>query len=213
MRDRRNFSLLEIVLALALLALTATLSGTLLFAVQQGWRVVLDQMAEQDEVLKLERISDVAFRNAVPFHWPVGGKPRSQLFRGRSEFLRLAYLHRVNEPEEGGIRFLELSLRGTELIARYRRYPILDDHEGDVRSETIVAGVRKLTFSYAFRENGRIAWQAEFESGTTDSIPLAIRMDVEFENGREICFLRRTAGSSASSSYGRFREVTYDGTR
>jgi len=58
-------------------------------------------------------------------------------------------------------------------------------------------------------ENGEIAWQPEFDAEAAETIPAAIRMDVEFENGQKVSFLRRTAGNSAVSSYGKFREETY----
>ena len=165
--------------------------------------------SELETLQRLDRIADTAFRNAIPFHWPDENNRNVQLFRGKPAFLRLAYLHRVNDPAEGGLRFLELSREESELVARYRRYPIIADHDGECRREVIASGVRRLAFSYAFRENGEIVWQPEFDAEAAETIPAAIRMDVEFENGQKVSFLRRTAGNSAVSSYGKFREETY----
>ena len=209
MAVKRTFTLLEIVLALAIFSVIATLAGSILFSSQQGWSVVRESSAELETLQRLDRIADTAFRNASPFHWPDENNRNMQLFRGKPAFLRLAYLHRVNDPAEGGLRFLELSREESELVARYRRYPIIADHDGECRREVIASGVRRLAFSYAFRENGEIVWQPEFDAEAAETIPAAIRMDVEFENGRQVSFLRRTAGNSAVSSYGKFREETY----
>ena len=104
---------------------------------------------------------------------------------------------------------LELFQEESNLIARYRSYPILVDHDSECEQEIIAEDVHRLTFSYAFRENGKILWQPEFDAVVAETIPLAIRMDVEFANGERLSFLRRTAGNSANSSYGKFRKNTY----
>ncbi|MPM64080.1 hypothetical protein SDC9_110966 [bioreactor metagenome] len=157
--------------------------------------------------MRLDRIADAAFRNAVPFHWPDADGKNRLVFKGKQEMLRLAYLHRINSPEEGGIRFLELFLDGNELKARHRRYPLIGEHAEPSAVETIAKQVRALAFSYALRENGAIAWRTEFEEEDPRvGIPAAIRMELEFENGEKVQYLRRTAGSSAVSVYGKYRE-------
>ena len=102
MAVKRTFTLLEIVLALAIFSVIATLAGSILFSSQQGWSVVRESSAELETLQRLDRIADTAFRNAIPFHWPDENNRNVQLFRGKPAFLRLAYLHRVNDPAEGG---------------------------------------------------------------------------------------------------------------
>ncbi len=206
---KHGFTLLEIVLALAIFAVMMTLIASILFSARQGWVVVRESTTELEMLLRLERLADTAFRNAIPFRWPNDNRREVQIFRGEPDFLRLAYLHRINDPGEGGIRFLELSLQGSALTAHYRPYPLLDDSERGKTDEIIAEGIRKLTFSYALRKNGEILWQSEFDAVAAGTIPPAIRMDVEWENGRKTSFLRRTAGHSHRSSYGKFRENTY----
>ena len=206
---KQSFTLLEVVLALTIFAVIATLAGSILFSSQQGWSIVRESTSELDRNLRLDRLVDTAFRNTVPFYWPDENNRNMQIFCGKPAFLRLAYLHRVNDPDEGGIRFLELFQEEYNLIARYRSYPILVDHDNECEQEIIAEDVHRLTFSYAFRENGKILWQPEFDAVAAETIPLAIRMDVEFANGERLSFLRRTAGNSANSSYGKFRKNTY----
>ena len=98
MAVKRTFTLLEIVLALAIFSVIATLAGSILFSSQQGWSVVRESSAELETLQRLDRIADTAFRNAIPFHWPDENNRNVQLFRGKPAFLRLAYLHRVNDP-------------------------------------------------------------------------------------------------------------------
>ena len=70
MAVKRTFTLLEIVLALAIFSVIATLAGSILFSSQQGWSVVRESSAELETLQRLDRIADTAFRNAIPFHWP-----------------------------------------------------------------------------------------------------------------------------------------------
>lgn len=206
----RSFTLLEIILALTILSVLTALAGTVLFASQRGWNSIQESSAELETLQRLDGIADTAFRNAVPFHWPDENNKSIQLFRGKPKFLRVAYRHRINQPASGGIRFLELFQEKDTLTARYRRYPLVSAQERGCRQEILVREVRQISFSYAVRENGEIVWHSEFDAVAAETIPLAIRMDVEFINGKKICFLRRTAGNSAMSSYGKFRKTSYE---
>lgn len=209
MAVKRTFTLLEIVLALAIFSVIATLAGSILFSSQQGWSVVRESSAELETLQRLDRDRrhGVPQRDSVPL---AGRKQPEYAAVPRQAGLSAPRISAPGERPGGGrLRFLELSREESELVARYRRYPIIADHDGECRREVIASGVRRLAFSYAFRENGEIAWQPEFDAEAAETIPAAIRMDVEFENGRKVSFLRRTAGNSAVSSYGKFREETY----
>lgn len=206
----RTFTLLEIILALTILSVLTTLSGTVLFASQRSWNSIQESAAELEVLQRLDGIADTAFRNAVPFHWPDENNRNTQLFRGRPTFLRVVYRHRINHPAAGGIRFLELFQEKDTLTARYRHYPIISDREDGCRQEILADKVQQIAFSYAVREKGEIVWQPEFDAVAAETIPLAIRMDVEFANGKKVCFLRRTAGNSTISSYGKFRKTGYE---
>lgn len=207
MYAERNFTLLEAVLALTILSVIAALTGSLLFTGQRGWMGARGNADRLDRLMRLDRIADAAFRNAIPFRWPDAEGRDRLAFNGKRDSIRLAYLHRVNSRDEGGIRFLELFLDDAELKARFRRYPITGERDDACMEETIARGVRSLAFSYAVREGNAVAWKPEFETDDPRAgIPAAVRMELEFEDGDKVQYLRRTAGNSSASVYGRYRE-------
>ena len=57
MAVKRTFTLLEIVLALAIFSVIATLAGSILFSSQQGWSVVRESSAELETLQRLDRIA------------------------------------------------------------------------------------------------------------------------------------------------------------
>jgi len=210
--EQHPFTLLEIILALSILTVIAALTGALLFAGQHSWQTIQENSDNLELRMRLDRIADSAFRNAIPFQWPDLEGKNQQIFNGQHDSIRLAYLHRINSGTEGGIRFLEIFQEGDELRARFRRYPITAVQSGPCRVETIARQVRSLDFFYAVREDDAIVWESEFEvEDVREGIPLAIRMVVEFEDGSRIQYLRRTSGCSGCSVYGKFRKDVHAG--
>ena len=60
MAVKRTFTLLEIVLALAIFSVIATLAGSILFSSQQGCRVVRERSAELQTLLDAENADAAA---------------------------------------------------------------------------------------------------------------------------------------------------------
>lgn len=206
MRTERYFSLIEIIVAFAILSLLATLISTVLFSVQKSWSRIQENTALLEDMVKLDRIANNVFRNAVPFYWPDENNKNRQIFKGKSDSVRLAYLHRINSEHENGIRFIELFLRRNKLVARYRDYPIMEENPEHCMEEILISNIQKLEFRYAERSNNEVVWNCEFDEVAAENIPLAIRMTITFEDGETVDFLRRTAGNSFVSSYGKYDE-------
>lgn len=206
MRTERYFSLIEIIVAFAILSLLATLISTVLFSVQKSWSKIQENTALLEDMVKLDRIANNVFRNAVPFYWPDENNKNKQIFKGKSDFVRLAYLHRINSEHENGIRFIELFLRRNKLVAKYRDYPIMEENPEHCMEEILISNIQKLEFRYAERSNNEVVWNCEFDEVAAENIPLAIRMTITFEDGETVDFLRRTAGNSFVSSYGKYDE-------
>ncbi len=206
MRTERYFSLIEIIVAFAILSLLATLISTVLFSVQKSWSKIQENTALLEDMVKLDRIANNVFRNAVPFYWPDENNKNRQIFKGKSDFVRLAYLHRINSEHENGIRFIELFLRRNKLVAKYRDYPIMEENPEHCMEEILISNIQKLEFRYAERSNNEVVWNCEFDEVAAENIPLAIRMTITFEDGETVDFLRRTAGNSFVSSYGKYDE-------
>ncbi len=106
---------------------------------------------------------------------------------------------------------MKLSVENGELIALYRHTPILywlnEDLESTCRKEVIASDVENISFLYADREENSIIWSDDWDEETEKNIPLGIQMTIEFKNGRKTSWLRRTAGSSFESEYGKRETV------
>ena len=133
------------------------------------------------------------------------------MFKGDSNELVLAYLHRITNVKKGGIRFIKLSLEDGKLIAYYRHTPILywlnEDLASTCQKEVIAKNVENVSFLYADKSENGITWCDDWNEELEKNIPLGIQITVEFKNGRKISWLRRTAGSSFESEYGKRETV------
>ena len=170
MSSKRNFTLLETVIAVALFGVIASIITSILFTVQQSWIRVKKHTSELESRMKMDQIADLVFRNSIPFYW-----------------------------------------KDLNLVASYRSQPILYWEEetmpGSLKEEVIVTGVESLYFSYADRINERIEWKNSWDK-ENKNIPLAINLKIKFEDGSIIQYLRRTAGSSFYSVWGKRDEST-----
>lgn len=211
MSSKRNFTLLETVIAVALLGVIASIITSILFTVQQSWIRVKKHTSELESRMKMDQVADLVFRNSIPFYWKdLNGKEKS-VFHGQPDELILAYRHRINSAEDTGIRFVRIFLADNNLVASYRSQPILywkeETMPGSLKEEVIVTGVESLYFSYADRINERIEWKNSWDK-ENKNIPLAINLKIKFEDGSIIQYLRRTAGSSFYSVWGKRDEST-----
>jgi type II secretion system protein J len=210
-KSEAGFTLIEVVLALGIFAVISLLIATTLFTMQRSWSRIRKQSKRLKAYQTIDRVVDYAVRNAVPFKWQDKNLKNRLVFKGDSNEVVLAYLHRVTNVKKGGIRFIKLSLENGELIALYRHTPILywlnEDLESICQKEVIARDVESISFLYADREENGIAWSDDWDEETEKNIPLGIQMTIEFKNGRKASWLRRTAGSSFESEYGKRETV------
>jgi type II secretion system protein J len=202
-----GFTLFEMVLAVAIFSMVGLLIGSILFSVQRSWSRIRKHAAELDSFQKIDRVVDYAFRNAIPFKWTDNNLKESQIFQGEPESIILAYLHRINNPKAGGIRFIKLFVQDGRLIAQYRKTPILfwndEPRVERVKQEVLAKNVKDISFVYADREGDEIIWFDDWDEEQKKQIPLAIQMTIEFDNGTKELWLRRTSGSSYDSALGK----------
>lgn len=203
----RPFTLIEVILALGILCIIAVLAAGILQSVQRLWGGVQDRSAALESLQNIDRIADYTFKNMIPFHWRDTENQERQIFRGNPDSILFAHLHRSVGKDSGGIRFIELRLEDKKLVARYRQTPILywlDEPEDAATIKEIIADkIESLSFEYAEREKDEIVWYEDWNEDEKKQIPLAILMKIRFEDGTEEQWLRRSAGSSWDTSYGR----------
>lgn len=182
-----------------------TISALALSVVQGSWRTTTDREVVLQRYRTIDLIVDVAFRNAIPFYWRDRNNKEVMIFSGTPNSVTLTYLHRVNDYQDGGIRFLRLFRQNRQLVAEYRRLPFLFDETDDFEfeREIIADNVIDLTFIYADRHDNRLEWLDFWDVEQRKNLPLAIQMEVRFADGTQQCWLRRTAGNGQFQEWGR----------
>ena len=211
MSNKRKFTLIEVVVALGLLALLATLSIAVLQSSQRLWASVRTESGKLDELQNIDRIANHCIKNIIPFNWLDAENKEREIFKGDSSSIIFAYLHRAHGAESSAIRFVQLKTADNKLIACYRKTPFLHwlgepvDDESTTK-EVIAEGIDSISFEYAEREGDLIVWYQTWNEEAMKQIPLAIFMKIKFTDGTEDLWLRRTAGSGFSTSLGK-REI------
>ncbi len=201
---RSNFTLLEMVVALAVFAVAMTTIGMTLFAMQRSWRKITAEGISMQKIQLIDRIVDSAFRNAIPFHWKTDDNKEVMVFKGDSDSILLTYMHRIGRVEDGAIRFIHFYCKNNRLMAEYRRTPILPDQEniGKTDSEVLATGVDRIEFKYGDVSEKELIWYDSWDAAKMLNIPMAILMKVYWQDGRSEVWLRRTAGAGQYQSMG-----------
>ena len=210
-KSEAGFTLIEVVLAIAIFAVISLLIATTLFTMQRSWSRIKKQSKRLKAYQTIDRVVDYAVRNAIPFKWQDRNLKNRLVFKGDSNELILAYLHRVTNIKKGGIRFIKFSLKNGELIAFYRHTPILywlnEDLESTCQKEVIARDVESISFLYADKNENGISWTDDWNEELEKNIPLGIQITITFKDGRKVSWLRRTAGNSFESEYGKRETV------
>jgi len=202
------FTLLEVMVAVAIAMLALLAAGMCVFAVRKSWTGVQTRETELKRLVGIDNVVNSRFRNAIPFSWPGNGKSHREVFLGNPDKIVITSLGRVNVPSEGALRFLSLELDNGALVARHSPYPILywqeDSNAPAVTEEVLSDKVARLTFQYGKRGYaGKIEWIDDWDEERSLGIPAAIKMVIEWEDGSRAQWLTRTAGAGLSSTFGR----------
>ena len=162
--------------------------------------------------MAIDRIWDGAVRNAVPFKWTDEEGVSRFVFEGGSDTLLFTALRRSDGSAPGALVFIRLRLEDEELAAYYSFYPrppwddeFQEDDPELFRREVLATGVAAVSFQYAETgesEDAEIEWLDEWDEDEHAAIPLAIRMTLEWNDGRREYWLRRTCGTALHSSFG-----------
>ena len=114
-KHEQGFTLLEMILAVTIFSMIMLTVAMTLYTVQRSWQKISNHSNELKRYQMIDRLVDVAFRNAIPFPWTNDDNETTYCFKGESDSLLLTYLHRIGQNDsEGGIRFLRLYIEKRE---------------------------------------------------------------------------------------------------
>ena len=201
---RKYFTLLEVILATTILAMMVAAVALGINGIFGSWNRITRANDKLERLLLMDRIVDSTFRNAIPFTWKDETRKDRFVFIGDDSELIVSYMHRINNADDGGINFLRLKLDGSNLVAEYRKTPILywDDNYDNCTQEIILKSVSAISFLYADMKNDELTWLDDWDEDASVNIPLAIQIKVDFEDGSSDVWLRRTAGSGFRETFG-----------
>ena len=220
---KRGFTLLELIIAVTVFMMIGVALFSFSGQVTDTWTRLTVERNRFNELLAMDRVIDTMLSNAVPFIW----RDTSDELSGTAPFiiaeedrLRVATLHRLNDAEDGALRFAELYLEDGDLKVTYTNRPFMDWSEvADDRRMTsiLTTEVETLQFEYADWSSDvadewqdRLFWRTDWETEDSErtDIPLAIKMTVTWKDGRQECWLRRTVGNSFRERYGTYKLPT-----
>jgi hypothetical protein len=198
------FTLLEVIVAVSIMLLVFIAAGTSLFSVQRTWLKVQKKNIQLKTLISIDKIVNTNFSNIVPFDWKDEDLKKKSTFLGDHDRISFAAIHRVNVIKDGGIRFITIFKDGDTLVVGYRDTPQLYWDDLPMIEEVIAEGIESVEFQYADVDRDRnLVWEDDWDEDERKNIPMAVSMKIVWENGKEECWLRRTAAAGLRSNYGR----------
>ena len=207
---KAHFTLVEVVVAMAILVVVGTLIGTASVMFYKAYVRSTEHTERMKEYVAIDQVMDQCVRNAIPFQWRDENEKKNRyIFQGDQDMVIFAALRRSHTNDKGALIFVRLRLVDDNLVAEYSSYPLLpwelaeDDMPERYTREILTRNVQAISFLYAERDSdGNIEFLDEWIEDDHNGIPLAIQIEIEWKNGHKERWLRRTAGSAANASYG-----------
>ena len=206
LQRRWAFTMLELLLATALLALTVTLIMAASNSITKSWQKLDRKQQKLQQVLKLDRTLDAMLSNIVPFRWPDAEGGTRAVFSGDKDEVHFAYMHQINRLRDGGIRFVKLALEKGVFTACYQERPLLDVRYPDKIHRTVLADeVERIEIQYAdWLPEAGCVWVDQWNTENRQRLdaPLAVLLRIYWEDGSWESWMRRTAGSGQYERWG-----------
>ena len=193
------------------------IAGIIAFASRSFFRALAsaERVSAQLQVyLNIDQVMDGCFRNMIPFNWETTdvNDDTFQVFMGEEDMIHFTTLRRSYDDNSGNLFFVRVYVEDEQLIAEYSKFPRLpwlddDDDLMPYDREVLATNVDRISFMYAGAQDSTIIWLNVWDREEYDFIPLAVQMTVEWKDGTEERWLRRTAASGGNSVYGALQEV------
>ena len=203
------FTLVELIAAMAVLALIGSASAAALAGFQRSHNKVAMLSERLERNRKLDKVAEL-MGNTIPFFWKdeTDDDQEHLVFDGMEDELYFTAMRLPNSDGKGAFIFVRLYLNDDNALAcDYKDTPLLpwleSDEQSNVKTVILAENVASLTFTYAdYDDEDEIEWLEVWDQDDDeylDRLPAAVGFTVEFENGEKLSYLRRTAGLSAFS--------------
>ncbi len=203
------FTLVELIAAMAVLALIGSASAAALAGFQRSHNKVAMLSERLERNRKLDKVAEL-MGNTIPFFWKdeTDDNQEHLVFDGMEDELYFTAMRLPNSDGKGAFIFVRLYLNDDNALAcDYKDTPLLpwleSDEQSNVKTVILAENVASLTFTYAdYDDEDEIEWLEVWDQDDDeylDRLPAAVGFTVEFENGEKLSYLRRTAGLSAFS--------------
>ena len=206
---KRIFTLVELIAAMAVLALIGSAAAAALAGFQRSHDKVATLSARLERNRKLDKVAEL-MGNMVPFFWrdETDDNQEHLVFDGMENELWFSAMRLPDSQGRGAFIFVRLYINDDNALAcDYKDTPMLpwleQDEQSNVKTVILAENVENLIMTYAdYDEDGEIEWLEVWDQDDEeyeDRLPAAVGFTIEFEDGERLSYLRRTAGLSAYS--------------
>ena len=206
---KRIFTLVELIAAMAVLALIGSAAAAALAGFQRSHDKVATLSARLERNRKLDKVAEL-MGNMVPFFWrdETDDNQEHLVFEGMENELWFSAMRLPDSQGRGVFIFVRLYINDDNaLVCDYKDTPMLpwleQDEQSNVKTVILAENVENLIMTYAdYDEDGEIEWLEVWDQDDEeyeDRLPAAVGFTIEFEDGERLSYLRRTAGLSAYS--------------
>ena len=206
---KRIFTLVELIAAMAVLALIGSAAAAALAGFQRSHDKVATLSARLERNRKLDKVAEL-MGNMVPFFWrdETDDNQEHLVFEGMENELWFSAMRLPDSQGRGAFIFVRLYINDDNaLVCDYKDTPMLpwleQDEQSNVKTVILAENVENLIMTYAdYDEDGEVEWLEVWDQDDEeyeDRLPAAVGFTIEFEDGERLSYLRRTAGLSAYS--------------
>ena len=181
-RRRHGFSLVEVIVATALLSLVGMIIAVSVHTFNRSYSKAqkVSQWLERNQAL--DRIAENTLRSAIPFTWPNTDTGEDEIvFEGEENELWLTAQNR-SYGKQGAFRFVRIYQEDDQLLCDYSTTPLLpwlELEDQEYETELITDGVMQISFLYGDYEDNELKWYENWDEEEHDGFPLAIQLTVE----------------------------------
>ena len=119
MKQRSNFTLIELVVAIAILAVVAGIIGMAGVSFYDGYKRAVNTTTRLKQFMAIDNLMDTHIRNMVPFKWKDEDGSSRLLFNGEENQIFFTTLRRSYGDNPGALLFVRVFVEEEKLIVRH----------------------------------------------------------------------------------------------